>query len=145
MWPLFAGGGYYAPGSELDEQTTDPEMFMLPLPPGLPGDQYRVKLSFFHPMLFDMQQGKYVLRLPTTIPQVRVLKLCACTNLLVLFGSCTRGWHLYVHSESCSRIYTITWKFLARHGDCTFAVELCAKPMHAPIMMGGVVLFEVLC
>jgi hypothetical protein len=49
---------------------TDPEMFMLPLPPGLPGDQYRVKLSYFHPMIFDVMQGKYVLRLPTTVPAV---------------------------------------------------------------------------
>lgn len=43
---------------------------MLPLPPGLPGDQYRVKLSYFHSMTFDTQQGKYVLRLPSTVPQV---------------------------------------------------------------------------
>jgi hypothetical protein len=47
-------------------------MFMLPLPPGLPGDQYRVKLSYFHPMAFDVMQGKYVLRLPTTVPAVSV-------------------------------------------------------------------------
>jgi hypothetical protein len=55
-----------------DTAGTDPEMFMLPLPPGLPGDQYRVKLSYFHPMAFDVMQGKYVLRLPTTVPAVSV-------------------------------------------------------------------------
>jgi hypothetical protein len=58
-------------GQDPEDMTgTDPEMFMLPLPPGLPGDQYRVKLSYFHPMTFDVMQGKYVLRLPTTVPAV---------------------------------------------------------------------------
>jgi len=53
----------------------DPEMFMLALPPGLPGDHYRVKLSYFHPMTFDLAEGRYVLRLPSTVPPVRTLLL----------------------------------------------------------------------
>jgi hypothetical protein len=67
-------------------------MFMLPLPPGLPGDQYRVKLSYFHPMLFDVVQGKYVLRLPTTVPAVSVEEYMAawlkweCHMQLVFLG-----------------------------------------------------------
>jgi hypothetical protein len=50
-------------------------MFMLALPPGLPGDHYRVKLSYFHPMTFDLAEGRYVLRLPSTVPPVRTLLL----------------------------------------------------------------------
>lgn len=30
-------------------------------------------MSYFHPMTFDMDTGRYVLRLPTTIPPVRML------------------------------------------------------------------------
>ncbi|KAF6256141.1 hypothetical protein COO60DRAFT_1531108, partial [Scenedesmus sp. NREL 46B-D3] len=59
-------GGTDSWGDPDDTTGTDPEMFMLPLPPGLPGDQYRVKLSYFHAMIFDVVHGKYVLRLPTT-------------------------------------------------------------------------------
>ncbi|WIA34758.1 hypothetical protein OEZ86_013065 [Tetradesmus obliquus] len=71
----YSGGkGGVAPvtaGSDPEDTAgTDPEMFMLPLPPGLPGDQYRVRLSYFHAMVFDVLQGKYLLRLPTTVPAV---------------------------------------------------------------------------
>ncbi|KAF8061371.1 ITIH5 [Scenedesmus sp. PABB004] len=78
-----AGGGpNNAVGEPEDGSGPDPELLMLPLPPGMPGDQYRVKLSFFLPMAFDVAQGRYVLRLPTTVPPVCLAQGASVNSVL---------------------------------------------------------------
>lgn len=44
----------------------DPELFSVQFPAGQPGSHYHVAFSYFHPLAFD--EGKYVLRVPCTIP-----------------------------------------------------------------------------
>ncbi|KAG2498214.1 hypothetical protein HYH03_003965 [Edaphochlamys debaryana] len=61
----------YDPSGQLmgsDPSANDPELFLLPLPPGRaqPGDCFRVSLTTFEPLAFE--EGSYVLRLPTELP-----------------------------------------------------------------------------
>ncbi|KAI8464066.1 MAG: von Willebrand factor type A domain-containing protein, partial [Monoraphidium minutum] len=62
------GGGKAPAGGGLQQEllTRDPELFMLFLPPGLPGDNFKVTFSYLQPLSFEA--GRYVLELPARIP-----------------------------------------------------------------------------
>lgn len=56
-------------GQPLSDPTAsnDPELFVLPMPGrATPGDQYRIRLSYFAPL--DFEEGSYLMRLPTELP-----------------------------------------------------------------------------
>jgi hypothetical protein len=54
-------------GGEQRQRTQDPELFYFPMIAGVPGDQLRVNITYFQPLMFE--KGRYVLRLPTKMPQ----------------------------------------------------------------------------
>jgi len=54
-------------GAEQRQRSQDPELFYFPMIAGMPGDQLRVNITYFQPLMFE--KGRYVLRLPTKMPQ----------------------------------------------------------------------------